>query len=268
MPYIGRIAPTPTGHLHLGHARTFQTAWRRAREAGGHVLLRIDDLDGPRCKPEFTEAAIEDLSWLGIEWRGAPVWQSRRTGSYRATLRRLHAGGHLFACHCSRRDIAHAARAPHAADDETLYPGTCRELTAPLPPPSPVTWRFRVPDGETVSFTDQRHGEVHYIAGRDFGDFPVWRKDDIPSYQLACVVDDHEMGVTEVVRGDDLLVSTARQILLYRALGWHPPGFLHTPLMTDQHGNRLAKRHQSLSLQTLRAQGVSPESIRQKIGSP
>ena len=172
----------------------------------------------------------------------------------------------IYPCTCSRKDIRDAARAPHANDDdEPIYPGTCRNNNPSTLNPQPATrfnWRFRVPDGETISFTDGNFGEQKFVAGKDFGDFVVWRHDDVPAYQLACVVDDAAMRITEVVRGADLLVSTARQILLYRALGLTPPEFFHCALMLDENGRRLAKRHDALSLRTLRGQGTAPEALR------
>jgi glutamyl/glutaminyl-tRNA synthetase len=179
----------------------------------------------------------------------------------------LRTRGFLYPCSCSRRDIQSAARAPHAADDdEPIYPGTCRanHNSAIHTPHSTFNWRFRVPDGETISFVDGRYGPQHYVAGKDFGDFVVWRHDDVPAYQLAVVVDDAAMKITEVVRGADLLKSTARQVLLYRALGLQPPAFYHCPLLNDESGARLAKRHDALSLRKLRQNGVTPESLRQQ----
>jgi glutamyl/glutaminyl-tRNA synthetase len=237
-------------------------------------VLRMDDLDGPRCRPEFAEAALEDLRWFGIKWEEGPdvggprgpYVQSARMSFHRAAFDRLGEGGHLFPCVCSRRDILEALSAPHEGDEEPVYPGTCRgRLTAPGENGGSrrVSWRFRVPDGEAIEFVDGRLGPQRYIAGRDFGDFVVWRSDGLPSYQLACVVDDAAMGVTEVVRGADLLSSTARQLLLYRALGLTPPRFFHCPLVRDETGRRLAKRHDALSLRALRAQGMTPEGIRE-----
>jgi glutamyl-tRNA synthetase len=269
--YRGRIAPSPTGLMHLGHARTFWRAHQRARESGGVLVLRNDDLDRDRAKKEYVDAFIEDLHWFGIVWEEgpdlggpcAPYSQSERGAIYQSVFERLRQSGHLFPCFCSRKDIASAVSAPHAADDEPVYPGTCRNRTAEeVPPGRRASWRFRVPDGETISFQDAAFGELRFIAGRDFGDFVVMRHDGVPSYQLACVADDHEMSITEVVRGADLLVSTARQILLYRALGRPVPAFLHCPLMTDDAGVRLAKRHAALSLRTLREHGRSPEELR------
>jgi len=253
----------------LGHARTFWTAYERARSAGGSLILRNDDLDGARARPEWVTAFIEDLQWLGIRWdegpdiggpRG-PYSQSERQALYAEVLAKLRNSGQLFPCTCSRRDIAQAAGAPHAGDDEWIYPGTCRNRLASNSPTA-VAWRFRVPEGEIIRFVDGQLGPQSFVAGRDFGDFVVWRADAIPSYQLACVADDFTMGVTEVVRGADLLVSTARQILLYRALGWSAPEFFHCPLMTDERGVRLAKRNDSLSLETFRRQGRTPASVR------
>jgi glutamyl/glutaminyl-tRNA synthetase len=269
-PYRGRLAPTPTGYLHLGHARTFWTAQERAKINRGTLILRNDDLDRARCKPEFGRAMLEDLRWFGFAWQEgpdiggpfAPYQQSERFPAYRAALEKLRAGGFIYPCYCSRRDIQSAARAPHAADDEEpLYPGTCRDRTKS--DESKFCWRFRVPDGEAITFRDENLGDQKYIAGKDFGDFVVWRNDDVPAYQLACAADDAEMQITEVVRGADLLLSTARQLLLYRALGWKPPAFFHCPLMLDETGQRLAKRNEALSLRTLRERGAKPEELRQ-----
>ena len=274
--YCGRLAPSPTGLLHLGHARTFWAAQTHARAAGGRLLLRNDDLDAARCRPEFVIAMQEDMQWLGLTWEEPMISQSERVPLYRAALARLHAGGLIYPCSRSRRDVLAAAGAPHDADDtdEPLYPAEFRPAAdAPLPPLSnPVTtnWRLRVPDGEALSFNDGHFGEQRATAGRDFGDFLVWRKDDTPSYQLACVVDDAAMGITEVVRGADLIRSTFRQLLLYGALGLMPPTFHHCPLVTDDQGQRLAKRHDALALRTLREQGRTPEQLglREAVAAP
>lgn len=266
--YRGRIAPSPTGYLHLGHARTFWTAQRRAQEQGGALVLRNEDLDPARARPEFVRAMVDDLKWFGFEWQEgpdiggpfAPYNQSERFRLYQNALKRLSAGGFLYPCHCSRKDIQQAAQAPHAGDDELIYPGTCRAKQQK--PDAKVSWRFRVPDGEVISFVDGHFGPQSFTAGRDFGDFVVWRPDDVPSYQLAVVVDDAAMRISEIVRGADLLVSTARQLLLYRALELTAPKFFHCALMLDEKGERLAKRHESLSLRSLRASGKSPEGIR------
>lgn len=268
--YRGRLAPSPTGYLHLGHARTFWVAQERARVNDGRLVLRNEDLDAKRFKLEFIAAMLEDLKWFGLAWvEGpdcggpfAPYNQSERMHFYRAALEKLHAGGFIYPCTCSRKDIQSAARAPHATDDdEPIYPGTCRRNRELQIVNRKFSWRFRVRDGETVSFTDGHFGPQQFLAGQDFGDFVVWRHDDVPAYQLSCVVDDAAMMITEVVRGADLLKSTARQILLYRALGCEPPQFFHCPLMLDESGVRLAKRHDALSLRTLRARGETPGGI-------
>jgi glutamyl-tRNA synthetase len=215
---------------------------------------------------------VEDMAWFGLRWHGSMVSQSARIPLYRAALARLHAAGFIYPCTCSRRDVQQTVTAPHENTDEPIYPGTCRPEN--LPPSSPLltprslsqgdglNWRFRVPDGETLAFTDGHFGEQRAVAGRDFGDFLVWRKDDAPSYQLACVVDDAALGITEVVRGADLLKSTFRQLLLYRALGLTAPAFCHCPLVTDDQGERLAKRHDALGLRTLRLAGRTPAQLR------
>jgi glutamyl-tRNA synthetase len=268
---LGRLAPSPTGHLHLGHARTFWLAAERARTAHGELLLRNDDLDAIRFRLDFVAAMLEDLRWLGFTWREPVVTQSSRLPAYRAALEKFHAAGLIFPCTRSRRDVLEAISAPHesaaapAPDDEPVYPPHFRPpADAPLPPLGDkitVNWRFRVPDGEEIVFHDARFGPQCAIAGRDFGDFLVWRKDDVPSYQMSCAVDDAELGITEVVRGADLIRSTFRQLLLIRALGHAAPTYSHAPLLLDDQGQRLAKRHDSLSLRTLRAQGVTPAAI-------
>jgi len=270
-PYRGRLAPSPTGLLHLGHARTFWTAQQRAIPNDGTLVLRNEDLDPVRSRPEFVSAMLEDLCWFGIHWQegldcggpSAPYSQSERRPLYLAAFDQLRTTGHIYPCTCSRRDLAGALSAPHETDDEPLYPGTCRSNSPLHPPPSPFSWRFRVPDGEAISFTDANLGPQQFIAGQDFGDFIVWQRDGLPAYQLAVTVDDAAMRITEVVRGADLLKSTVRQLLLYRALALTPSAFYHCPLMTDEHGRRLAKRHDTLSLRTLRSHGATPESLRQ-----
>ena len=214
---------------------------------------------------------LEDLTWLGLRWDEgpdcggpyAPYSQSERKARYLQAWRRLRDGGFIYPCTCSRKDLAMAATAPNDADDEPIYPGRCRsrEDAPAFAEPAGVNWRFRVPDGEEVSFKDARLGVQHFIAGTDFGDFIVWRRDDVPAYQLAVVVDDAEMQITEVVRGADLLKSTARQLLLYRALGLTPPGFYHCDLVVDERGTRLAKRHDALSIRQLRARGWTPAQV-------
>ncbi len=280
--YRGRLAPSPTGYLHLGHARTFWAAQQRAKIFGGELILRNDDLDSTRYKMEFVDAMIEDMHWFGFEWREgpdmggpfAPYKQSERMDFYRAALGKLRAGNFIYPCTCSRKDIQAAVTAPHASEDEVIYPGTCRgkrdecdvmreaDTGSSSRSTRHAALRFRVPDGETISFIDENLGLQKSIAGKDFGDFVVWRNDGVPAYQLACVADDAAMQITEVVRGADLLVSTARQILLYRALGFVVPKFFHCELILDDKGERLAKRHDVLSLRTLKEQGNTPEQIR------
>ncbi len=268
--YRGRLAPSPTGFLHLGHARTFWIAQERSRAHAGTLILRNDDLDRARCRPEFSAAMLEDLRWFGLEWTegpdcGGPLGpyaQSQRLHYYRAALNKLIAGGWVYPCTCSRKDILAASRAPHGVDDEEpVYPGTCRGRRLEMVHGQKFSWRYRVPDGHRVEFTDENLGRQQFVAGRDFGDFVVWRHDEVPAYQLACTVDDAAMRITEVVRGADLLLSTARQRLLYNSLALVPPAFYHCQLMVDETGQRLAKRHEALSLRTLRQHGWQPEAL-------
>ena len=296
--YRGRLAPSPTGLLHLGHARTFWIAQQRARSAGGQLILRNDDLDTARWKLDFVDAMLEDLRWIGLDWNEgpdvggphAPYEQSKRGALYLAAFERLRASGAIYPCTCTRRDVQQALSAPHEqggpvsdrsasgrsetgptlTGDEPIYPGTCRPENLSATENAKraswardgVNWRLRVPDGEEIFFRDGHDGEQRATAGRDFGDFLVWRKDGVPSYQLACAVDDAEMRITEVVRGADLIMSTFRQLLLYRALGATVPAFFHCPLVNDAHGVRLAKRHDALALRTLRALGKTPAELR------
>jgi glutamyl/glutaminyl-tRNA synthetase len=270
--YRGRLAPSPTGYLHLGHARTFRTAYERARAAGGTLVLRNEDLDRERCRSEYVQAMYADLRWLGIDWQEgpdiggpyAPYDQTDRYQQYLEAWRQLVDAGQIYSCTCSRKDLAQAASAPHDDSDEPLYPGTCRPAAGyglRTRSYNSTNWRFRVPDGEELRFLDINSGEQRFTAGRDFGDFLVWRKDATPSYQLAVTVDDAAMAITEVVRGADLLKSTARQMLLQRALKLPTPAYFHCELMRDQAGVRLAKRHDALSLRHLRGQGLSPEQV-------
>ncbi|MDX2111616.1 MAG: glutamate--tRNA ligase family protein [Verrucomicrobiota bacterium] len=271
--YRGRLAPTPSGYLHLGHARTFWVAQERARQGGGEIILRNDDLDVQRVRREFVQGMIEDLQWFGFEWAEGPdrvghygpYNQSERRYFYLHIWAQLAENGCIYPSPHSRRDVECALRAPHEGECEPVFPPELRpELGSWVPTATPglMNWRFRVRDGERITFHDGCAGERTYVAGVDFGDFLVWRKDDSASYELACVTDDHAMCISEVVRGDDLLLSTARQYLLYRALGWAPPLFYHVPLVRDASGERLAKRNHSLALRTLRDEGYSPEQLR------
>jgi len=272
LTYRGRLAPSPTGLLHLGHACTFWTAYERALQHRGTLIFRNEDLDPQRSQAKYTEAMLEDLRWLGIPWQEgpdiggpfAPYQQSLRREFYVDAWRKLRDSGAIYPCTCSRKDLALSASAPNDIDDEPLYPGRCRDKIADAATygtPAGVNWRFRVPDGQAIQFVDQHQGPQTYVAGSDFGDFVIWRRDDVPAYQLAVVVDDAAMQITEVVRGADLLKSTARQLLLIRALGVPTPAYYHCDLIRDQSGTRLAKRHDALSLRSLCEQGHTPEQV-------
>lgn len=270
----GRFAPSPTGALHLGNARTALLAWLHARAAGGAFVMRVEDLDFGRVRPGFMERQMEELRWLGLDWDEgpdvggpfAPYVQSERQARYEAALRRLAERGLLFECTCSRRDIAQAASAPHAGEEGPRYAGTCRARRVDPAVPSLTehgrsrfALRVRV-DPAQVRFRDGVMGEQCFDPAAE-GDFVVRRKDGVAAYQLAVVVDDAAMGITHVLRGADLLSSTARQILLYDALAVPAPDFLHVPLMLGPDGERLAKRHGAVSLGELRDAGVAPERV-------
>jgi len=264
----GRLAPTPTGFLHVGHAYTFGIAAKRAAD---ELVLRVDDLDSTRCTDAYIAAAIDDLHWLGIAWaegpdcggESGPYFQSQRTGSYLQAWQELAAKKIIYPSPHSRRDVEAAALAPHApVGAEPLFPVNLRPDDWEIPAtPGCTPWRFRVPDGRTIEFIDENVGLVKRIAGVDFGDFVIWRRDNVAAYELAVVVDDHHMGIGEVVRGKDLLTSTARQLLLYEALGWEPPQFFHTNLIVGPDSKRLAKRTKGLMIQELRRKGFSPETV-------
>jgi glutamyl-tRNA synthetase len=259
-PPTGRLAPSPTGRLHLGHARTFLLAWWRARSRGGRVLLRLEDLDRERVKPGMEDECLRDLEWLGLDWDGAPLRQSDDTGPMEAALARLLARGAAYACACSRKDIERAASAPHAEDGERRYPGTCRERA--LDPADPMVRgvRLRVPEGE-LALADGCAGPFRADVQREAGDFLLARRDGAYAYQLAVVVDDARTGVDEVLRGDDLLPSAARQWHVQAALGLAHPRWFHVPLVVDAAGARLAKRRDDLALAALRARGVDPRAV-------
>lgn len=253
-------------------------AAQRAIKHGGTLVLRNEDLDPQRSRPEFVEAMIEDLRWLGIRWSEgpdcggpyAPYSQSERRDCYLEAWRRLRDGGFIYPCTCSRKDLSQAATAPNDNDDEPVYPGRCRARTdaAQFVEPAGVNWRLRVGAGEEIAFDDLNLGGQRYVAGRDFGDFLAWRRDDVPAYQLAVVVDDAAMRITEVVRGADLLKSTARQRLLIRALEYPAPEYFHCELVRDASGMRLAKRHDGLSIRHLRESGVTAERVLEMARQP
>ncbi len=285
-PYVGRLAPAPTGALHLGNARTFLVAWLRARLAGGRLILRLEDLDHPKVKPGAARQCYRDLAWLGLDWdegprasvpprRDAegedaepdPYVQSHRLARYAAILDDLRRRGLVYPCVCSRKDLDSLLAAPNAGEDllERRYAGTCRDRFADAEEAEAASgrepaWRFRVAEGEETVFDDGFRGRQASVLSAWSGDFPVARGGRA-GYQLAVVADDHDMGVTEVVRGDDLLPSTHRQLVLYRALGFAPPAFYHLPLVVGPDGRRLAKRHGDSRLSVLREAGRGPERV-------
>ena len=268
----GRYAPSPTGILHLGNASTALLAWLSIRARDGTFVLRMEDLDRQRVRARAAEGILEDLAWLGLDWdegpdRGgphAPYEQSRRLPGYEAAFRRLRESGRVYPCFCSRRDVAGAASAPQVPGDEVRYPGTCRALDTEdarrrIVEGKQHAWRFRVAEGDAPTFVDLVRDPR---TDEDIPcDFVVRRADGVPAYQLAVVVDDAAMGITEVVRGDDLLSSTPRQLLLYRALGLVPPAFGHAPLLLGPDGIRLSKRHPRSSIRELRDAGCTAETI-------
>jgi glutamyl-tRNA synthetase len=264
---VTRLAPSPTGALHLGNARTFLLNWLLARQNSWRIILRIEDLDGPRIKKGADQQAIEDLRWLGLDWDEGPIYQSTRLGAYAEGLEYLTKAGHAYPCICSRSEVALAASAPHAEDGATIYPGTCRNRfnsveEARRAAGKEPALRFRVPD-QAVEFTDAFAGPQQILPARDLGDFVIARADGTPAYQLAVVVDDRDMNVTDVVRGDDLLDSTPRQILLYRALHRERsiPRFYHLPLVVGEDVRRLAKRHGDTRISQYRHLGVPASRI-------
>jgi glutamyl-tRNA synthetase len=262
---VGRIAPSPTGRLHLGHARTFLIAYWHTLSRGGVLHLRIDDLDAGRLRPGMVDATLEDLEWLGLEPNGLLLKQSTRLGAYRSAAEGLLRQGLAYPCTCTRSQLAREQSAPHAGEAELRYPGTCRGRfrswdEALAAGGGQAALRFHVPEGE-VLVADGLLGERHFEVAREVGDFVILRRDTGAAYQLATALDDAELGVTEVVRGADLLPSAARQQLLCAALGLVAPAFAHVPLVVEASGERLSKSSGSLSLFELRAQGVDPRAI-------
>lgn len=255
----GRFAPSPSGRLHLGNVRSALLGWLQARAAGGEFLLRIEDLDPDRSRADAIDGIFEDLTWLGLDWDG-PVWkQSERSEAYAAALKQLEQSGRVYPCWCSRAEIARAASAPHAGEEGPRYPGTCAKGGTGKPGRTPAL-RFRVAPGET-SFVDDLHGPYAQDVGAVVGDFVVRRVDGVASYQLAVAVDDAAQGITHVLRGDDLLPSTPRQLQLYQALGLSPPRYAHVPLLIGTDGKRLAKREGGLTVVALRESGHTPEAV-------
>jgi glutamyl-tRNA synthetase len=249
----------------LGHARTFLIAYWHARSRGGRLLMRMEDLDGPRVLPDASTAILHDLEWLGIDWDGPVVVQSETIDRTSERIQELLARGEAYACTCTRGDIRSAASAPHVGMEEPRYPGTCRGRWSSVEEAEratgrPAGIRFVVPDG-TVTILDGIAGETTWDVAGTVGDFLIARRGGLPAYQIAVVVDDSAQGVTEVVRGEDLLSSAARQVLLQRALGLPRPSYWHVPLVEDEDGRRLAKRSDDVSLATFRDQGVDPRRI-------
>jgi len=274
---VTRLAPSPTGALHLGNARTFLVNYILARQNHWKIVLRIDDLDGPRIKPAMADQAMDDLRWLGIEWDEGPAYQSRRLDMYCRAIDALVASGEAYPCVCTRREVDLAASAPHADDGATVYPGTCRGRFASVAAAHafagrPPAIRFRVLPGQ-VTFHDHFAGNRSYDVERELGDFVIAKADGTPAYQLAVVVDDLEDRVTHIVRGDDLLDSTPRQMLLYRALhrlnlthGHPAPDHFHLPLVLGPDGRRLAKRHGDTRLSAYREAGATASEILRLLG--
>lgn len=264
-PPVGRLAPSPTGPLHLGHARSFLAAWWSARSAGGRLLLRSEDLDFQRCKPEFERAQLQDLEWLGLDWDGPLLRQSDDLRPYQTALEQLEQRGQVYACVCSRREIEEAIDAPHGSGEERRYAGTCRgrfQSRREAESQQGVTagLRLRVPAGP-LETKDQLRGPQRFDTSQECGDFLLLRRDGGLAYQLAVVVDDARQGVTQVVRGDDLLSSTVRQELLYRAFGWRIPEWYHLPLVLAPDGRRLSKRAGDACLSAWRERGRDPREL-------
>lgn len=264
----GRLAPSPTGHMHLGNAWAFMLAWLAARSVGGDVVLRMEDIDPDRAREAYAVGLMCDIEWLGLDWdegpdKGGPhqpYVQSARLDRYAQVLQGLVAAGHVYPCYCTRKELRSLAGAPHPGDAGAAYPGTCRGLSAEErqgreQEGRSASMRVHWPD-VAFRFDDLLHGPQSGGSASSGGDFAVRRSDGVFAYQLAVVVDDIDMGVTQVVRGDDLMCCTPRQLLLYHLLGARPPSYLHVPLLLDAEGQRLAKRHRSLEIRALREAGV------------
>jgi glutamyl-Q tRNA(Asp) synthetase len=280
MSIVTRFAPSPTGYLHLGHAASALTGWRRARAAGGRFLLRLEDIDPGRCRPDYAAAILEDLAWLGLDWDGPVRVQSQHLAAYQATLDILAERGLLYPCFCTRadiqREVAQSAAAPHGPDGAPLYPGTCRRL-------SPADRAARIAAGERfalrldmaravaavpfpLDFEEEAEGRIPCDPAR-FGDVVLARKDAPASYHLCVTHDDALQGVTLVTRGVDLKPATRLHRLLQALMGWPVPRYAHHPLLTDASGRRLAKRDQAATLRDLRDRGVTPAEVRRMAGA-
>lgn len=260
---VGRFAPSPSGRMHLGNLWSALLAWLSARSAGGAMVLRLEDLDPDRCRGEFCDQVLRDLEWLGLDWDNQPVYQSGRGGLYRDAFEQLNRQGLLYPCFCTRAERL-SASAPHRSDGAAVYDGRCRRLSEPeraeLSKSRAPAWRAAVPD-EEVSFADLLQGEYRESLSRDCGDFILRRSDGVYAYQLAVVVDDALMGVTQVVRGSDLLSSTPRQLWLQERLGYPHPEYGHVPLLLSPDGRRLAKRDGDAQLGSLQQRFSAPELV-------
>ena len=260
---VGRFAPTPSGRMHLGNVFSALMAWASVRSQNGSLILRIEDLDIRAHNPQYTSLLLDDLQWLGLTWDKGPYYQSRRTELYQEALLDLRQQGLLYPCFCSRADL-HAAQAPHASDGTYVYAGTCRNLSQSerkeLSSHKIPATRIRVPN-KTYAFEDRVYGPTSQNLAESCGDFIVQRADGVFAYQLAVVVDDADMDITEVVRGSDLLSSTPRQLYLQDMLGLSHPTYAHLPLLVAPDGRRLSKRNHDLDLGVLRSQGKTPEEI-------
>lgn len=268
MGYRGRFAPSPTGQLHLGGACTALCAWLAARAQSGTFVLRIEDLDTARVRAKSEQDIEEDLLWLGLDWDEGPIegpfgpyHQSERGRLYQEALDKLGALGMTYFCDCSRKEVERCASAPHAGDDGAVYPGTCRDLPQNRVFRRAPAVRFRVPCGAEVTFEDAVHGPQRVDLSQQSGDFVLRRGDGVVAYQLAAAVDDVAQGITQVVRGADLLGSTARQLMVMRLLAGREPTYAHAPLVLDLQGNRLAKRACGVSVRDYRVAGVHPSAL-------
>ncbi len=263
---VGRLAPSPTGFLHLGNAWSFLWAWLWARSQHGSVILRMEDIDPARSKAEFAAAIVDDLTWLGLDFDGDIIWQSTCHNAHITALQSLEHAGHTYPCYCTRKELRSLAGAPHVDDAGAPYLGTCRALTAHERAKKEAEGRracvrVRCPHNGEIAFEDNIHGKQAFLWENLGGDFALRRSDGVMAYQLAVVVDDAAQGVTHVLRGNDILVSTPRQLWLQHLLGLQKIHYAHVPLLLDAHGERLAKRHSSLTLRSLREQGATAERV-------